>query len=51
MSRASNTSIDETMMIVQTKPKPSDLSLSPTQRTPIQARKWRILAAEAEAKK
>ena len=30
---------------------PSALYLSPTQRTPMQARKWRTLAAEAEAKK
>jgi len=30
---------------------PSALCLSPLQRTPMQARKWRTLAAEAEAKK
>ena len=30
---------------------PSDLCLSPLQRTPMQARKWRTLAAKAQAKK
>jgi hypothetical protein len=51
MSRATCNSIDKTMKIVKTNPKPSDLGLSPTQRTPVQARNWRILTAEAEAMK
>lgn len=52
MSKQSNVKITAPPMVSMKKPvSPSQLDLSPKQRTPMQARKWRTLAAEAEKKK
>jgi hypothetical protein len=42
---------DDPSSSIPAKTNPSALCLSPTQRTPMQAKKWRTLAAQAEAKK